>query len=97
VFPAFQAQASGLESNLLRTLLGFTPEVLTQEDFNHYVDSVNGIRWVIHSQLGSYNEQAIAWILKGRPYLVRKPEKKNPLKKLPFPLRSHTTNQSTVS
>jgi len=97
VFPAFQEQVSGCESNLLRTLLEFTPGVMTQDDFNHYVDSVNGIRWVIHSQLRSYNEQAIAWILKARPDLSRKPAKKKDPKELPFPLRSHPTNESTVS
>jgi len=97
VFPSFQEQASGCESNLLRTLLEIAPEVITQDDFNHYVDSVNDIRWVIHSQLRSYNEQAITWILKTRPDLVRKPEAKKPAKELPFPLRSQPTNESTVS
>ncbi|MGB0910981.1 MAG: J domain-containing protein [Nitrospirales bacterium] len=97
VFPSFQEQASGCESNLLRTLLEHTPNVMTQDDFDQYVDSVNEIRWVIHSQLRSYNEQAITWILEARPDLARKPQKKKVPKELPYPLRSHTTNESTVS
>ncbi len=96
VFPSFQEQISGCESNLLRTLLEIAPESITQDDFNHYVDSVNGIRWVIHSQLRSYNEQAIGWILETRPDLVRKPEKKKAPKELPLPLRSNPTNESTT-
>ncbi|GJL53920.1 MAG: hypothetical protein NPIRA02_10520 [Nitrospirales bacterium] len=97
VFPSFQEQVSGCESNLLRTFLELTPDVMTQEDFDHYVDSVNDIRWVIHSQLRSYNEQAITWILHARPDLVRKPEKKKAAKELPYALRSHPTNESPVS
>ncbi|GJL63364.1 MAG: hypothetical protein NPIRA04_20180 [Nitrospirales bacterium] len=89
VFPSFQEQVSGCESNLLRTLLEIAPEIITQNDFNQYVDSVNGIRWVIHSQLRSYNEQAIAWILKARPDFVRKPVKKKTPQELPYPLRSN--------
>jgi curved DNA-binding protein CbpA len=88
VYPAFQEQVSGCESDLLRTLLRVAPEIITQEDFDNYVNSVNDIRWHIHSQLRSYNEQAINWILKARPDLKRKPEKKKAKKELPFPLRS---------
>lgn len=88
VFPAFQEQASGCESGLLRTLLDVAPEVITQDDFDKYIDSVNDIRWHIHSQLRSYNEQAIVWILDARPDLRRKPEKKREKKELPIPLRS---------
>jgi curved DNA-binding protein CbpA len=88
VYPAFQEQISGCESGLLRTLLAVAPEVMTQEDFDNYINSVNQIRWVIHSQLRSYNEQAIVWILKARPDLRRKPEKKKAKMELPFPLRS---------
>ena len=88
VFPAFQEQASGCESGLLRMLLDIAPEVITQDDFDHFVDAVNDIRWHIHSQLRSYNEQAIDWILKARSDLVRKPEKKKAPVELPFPLRS---------
>ncbi len=96
VFPSFQEQVSGCESNLLRTILELVPDVITQNDFDHFVDSVNEIRWVIHSQLRSYNEQAITWILKARPNLFRKTAKKKSAKELPFPLRSHPTNESTV-
>ena len=88
VFPAFQEQASGCESRLLRTLLAVAPEVITQDDFDHYVDSVNEIRSHLHSQLRNYNEQAIVWILDARPDLIRKPKKKKAKKELPFPLRS---------
>ena len=88
VHPAFQEQASGCESNLLRNLLRLAPEVITQEDFDHYVDAIHDIRWHIHHQLRSYNEQAIIWIQKARPDLKRKPEKKKEKKELPFPLQS---------
>ena len=88
VYPAFQEQASGCESNLLKTLLSLAPDVITQQDFDNYVDSVNDIRWHIHHQLRSYNEQAIVWILKARPDLKRKREKKKQKKELPLPLRS---------
>jgi len=88
VYPAFQEQISGCESGLLRMLLAVASEVMTQEDFDNYINSVNQIRWVIHSQLRSYNEQAIVWILKARPDLRRKPEKKKAKMELPFPLRS---------
>ena len=88
VHPAFQEQASGCESNLLRNLLRLAPEVITQEDFDHYVDAIHDIRWHIHHQLRSYNEQAIIWIQKARPDLKRKPEKKKDKKELPLPLRS---------
>ncbi len=97
VYPSFQEQASGCESVLLRRLLSLAPEALTQKDFDNYVDSVNDIRWHIHSQLRSYNEQAINWILEARPDLARKPEKKKTAKELPYALRSHPTNESTVS
>ena len=83
VHPAFQEQASGCESNLLRNLLRLAPEVITQEDFDHYVDAIHDIRWHIHHQLRSYNEQAIIWIQKARPDLKRKPEKKKDKKELP--------------
>ena len=88
VYPAFQEQASGCESSLLRTVLRLTPEIITQVDFDNYVDAVHDIRWHIHHQLRSYNEQAIEWILKARPDLNRKPEKKKVKKELPLPLRS---------
>ena len=88
VYPAFQEQASGCESGLLRTLLNIVPEVITQVDFDNYIDAVHGIRWNIHHQLRSYNEQAIVWILGARPDLKRKPEKKKEKLELPFPLRS---------
>ena len=90
VYPAFQEQASGCESSLLRTLLAVAPEVITQEDFDNYVDAVHDIRWHIHNQLRSYNEQAIVWILDARPDLIRKPEKKRAKMELPYPLRSGT-------
>lgn len=88
VYPAFQEQASGCESNLLPTLLRVAPDAITQTSFDHYVDTVNEMRWVVCHQLRSYNEQAIGWILKARPDLVRKPEKKKGPKDLPLPLRS---------
>ena len=88
VYPAFQEQISGCESGLLRTLLDIAPETINQVDFDHYIDTVNTIKWHLHSQLRSYNEQAIHWILKARPDLMRKPEKKQTTKELPFPLRS---------
>jgi len=88
VYPAFQEQISGCESGLLRMLLAIAPEVMTQDDFNNYINSVNEIRWHIHSQLRSYNEQAIVWILDARPDLKRKAEKKKAKLELPFPLRS---------
>ena len=88
VYPAFQEQVSGCESGLLRTLLALAPEVIIQDDFDHYIDAVHDIRWQIHSQLRSYNEQAIVWILDARPDLIRKPEKKIAPVELPFPLRS---------
>jgi len=88
VYPAFQEQASGCESNLLRTLLTLAPEIITQKDFDNYIDAIHDIRWHIHHQLRSYNEQAVAWILKARPDLTRKPEKKIEKRELPFPLRS---------
>ncbi len=88
VFPAFQEQASGCESGLLRMLLSLAPEVIAQEDLDNYIDAVNDIRWNIHHQLRSYNEQAIVWILEARPDLKRKPEKKKQKMELPFPLRS---------
>jgi len=88
VYPAFQEQACGCESGLLRTVLHLAPEVITQEDLDNYIDAVHDIRWHIHSQLRSYNEQAIVWILEARPDLTRKPEKKKPKMELPFPLRS---------
>lgn len=90
VYPAFQEQASGCESGLLRTLLEVAPEIITQEEFDNYVDSVNDIRWHIHSQLRSYNEQALVWILNARPDLIRKTEKKKAPKDLPFPLRGES-------
>lgn len=88
VYPAFQEQASGCESGLLRTLLTLAPEVITQQDFDNYIDAVYDIRWHLHHQLRSYNEQAIEWLLKARPDLKRKPEKKKPKRELPLPLRS---------
>ena len=90
VYPAFQEQASGCESSLLRTVLRLVPEIIRQEDFDNYVDAVHDIRWHLHHQLRSYNEQAIVWILKARPDLMRKPEKKKAKKELPLPLRSTT-------
>ena len=88
VYPSFQEQASGCESCLLPTLLRMAPEVITQQNFDDYIDTVHSMRWVICSQLRNYNEQAIAWILKARPDLVRKPEEKKTPKELPYPLRA---------
>ncbi|MCA9473746.1 MAG: DnaJ domain-containing protein [Nitrospirales bacterium] len=88
VYPSFQEQASGCESNLLRTLLTLSPDAITQDDFDNFVKAVCEIRWHIHHQLRSYNEQAIVWILKARPDLIRKPPKKKEKMELPFPLRS---------
>ena len=88
VYPAFQEQVSGCESGLLRTLLALAPEILTQDDFDNYIDSVHDIRWHLHGQLRSYNEQAVVWILDARPDLRRKPEKKKEKLELPLPLRS---------
>ena len=88
VYPAFQEQASGCESCLLPTLLKLASQEITQANFNDYVETVNGMRWIVYGQLRSYNEQAIAWILKARPDLVRKPEEKSAPKELPLPLRS---------
>jgi hypothetical protein len=90
VYPAFQEQASGCESCLLPTLLKLAPQEITQANFNDYVEMVNGMRWIVYGQLRSYNEQAIAWILKARPDLVRKPEKKPAPKELSLPLRSES-------
>ncbi len=90
VYPAFQEQASGCESGLLHTLLTLVPEVMTQNDFDNYIDAVHQIRWHLHHQLRSYNEQAIDWIHTARPDLTRKPEKKKEKPELPFPLRSET-------
>ncbi len=88
VYPAFQEQASGCESCLLPTLLKLAPQEITQERFNDYIETVNSMRWIIYHQLRNYNEQAVGWIMKARPDLVRKPEKQQPKKELPFPLRS---------
>lgn len=88
VYAAYQEQASGCESCLLPTLLRVAPEEITQENFDDYVDTVYNMRSIIYGQLRNYNEQAIDWILKARPDLVRKPEKKQPPKELPLPLRT---------
>ena len=90
VYPAFQEQVSGCESSLLPTLLRVAPNVITQANFDDYIDTVHSMRWIVCSQLRSYNEQAIVWILKARPDLVRKPEKKKAPKELPLPLRSRS-------
>ena len=90
VYPAYQEQASGCESALLPTLLRLAPEEITQENFDDFVDTVHTMRPIIYGQLRNYNEQAITWILKARPDLVRKPEKKQAPKELPFPLRSQS-------
>jgi len=90
VYPAFQEQASGCESCLLPTLLQVAPQEITQDRFNDYIDTVHSMRWIIYGQLRSYNEQAISWILKARPDLVRKPEEKPAPKELPLPLRSES-------
>ena len=87
VYPAYQEQASGCESCLLPTLLRVAPEEITQANFDDYVETVYSMRPIIYGQLRNYNEQAIAWILKARPDLVRKPEKKPLPKELPLPLR----------
>ena len=87
VYSAYQEQASGCESCLLPTILRVAPETITQENFDDYIDTVNSMRWIIYGQLRSYNEQAIAWILKARPDLIRKPEKKKVPVELPYPLR----------
>lgn len=88
VYPAFQEQVSGCESSLLPTLLRLAPHVITQQSFDDYVETVYGMRWIVCSQLRSYNEQAIGWILRARPDLVRKPEPKQGPRELPLPLRS---------
>ncbi|MCA9451620.1 MAG: DnaJ domain-containing protein, partial [Nitrospira sp.] len=88
VYPSFQEQASGCESCLLPTLLQLAPQEITQANFDDYIDTVNSMRWIVYGQLRSYNEQAIEWILKARPDLVRKPEEKPAPKELPLPLRS---------
>ena len=87
VYAAYQEQASGCESCLLPTLLRLAPEEITQENFDDYVNTVYSMRSIIYGQLRSYNEQAIEWIMKARPDLLRKPEKKKPPKELPLPLR----------
>ena len=88
VYSAYQEQASGCESSLLPTLLRVAPNVITQENFDDYIDTVHSMRPIVYGQLRNYNEQAIAWILKARPDLVRKPEKKKAPVELPYPLRS---------
>jgi len=90
VYAAYQEQASGCESCLLPTLLRLAPHEITQENFDDYVDTVYSMRSIIYGQLRNYNEQAIDWILKARPDLVRKPEKKKAPKELPYPLRPKT-------
>ncbi len=87
VYAAYQEQASGCESCLLPTLLRVAPEEITQENFDDYTDTVYSMRSIIYGQLRNYNEQAIDWILKARPDLVRKPEKKKSPLELPPPLR----------
>jgi hypothetical protein len=87
VYASYQEQASGCESCLLPTLLRVAPNVITQKNFDDYIDTVNSMRSIIYGQLRSYNEQAIVWILKARPDLVRKPEKKKAPVELPYPLR----------
>jgi hypothetical protein len=87
VYPAYQEQASGCESCLLPTLLRVAPETITQKNFDDYIDTVHTMRPIVYGQLRNYNEQAIAWILKARPDLIRKPEKKKGPKELPYPLR----------
>jgi len=88
VYPSYQEQASGCESCLLPTLLEVAPQEITQENFDNYMETVYSMRSIIYGQLRSYNEQAIEWILKARPDLIRKPEKKKPPKELPYPLRA---------
>ena len=90
VYPAYQEQASGCESSLLPTLLRLAPHEFTQENFDDYVDIVYSMRPIVYAQLRNYNEQAITWILKARPDLVRKPEKKKAPKELPLPLRAQS-------
>ena len=87
VYPAYQEQAFGCESCLLPTLLRVAPEEITQKNFDDYLETVYTMRPIIYGQLRNYNEQAIAWILKARPDLVRKPEPKLAPKELPLPLR----------
>jgi len=87
VYSAYQEQASGCESCLLPTLLRVAPETITQENFDDYIDTVYSMRAIVYGQLRNYNEQAIAWILKARPDLIRKPEKKKAPVELPYPLR----------
>ena len=87
VYPAYQEQAFGCESCLLPTLLRMAPEEITQKNFDDYLDTVYTMRPIIYGQLRNYNEQAIAWILKARPDLVKKPEPKPAPKELPLPLR----------
>jgi hypothetical protein len=87
VYSAYQEQASGCESCLLPTLLKVAPETIRQENFDDYIDTVHSMRPIIYGQLRNYNEQAIDWILKARPDLIRKPEKKEGPKELPYPLR----------
>ncbi len=87
VYAAYQEQASGCESCLLPTLLRVAPEEITQENFDDYIDTVYSMRSIIYGQLRNYNEQAIDWIMKARPDLIRKPEKKKAPLKLPLPLR----------
>ena len=88
VYPAYQEQTSGCESCLLPTLLRLAPETITQENFDDYIDTVHTMRPIIYAQLRNYNEQAITWILKARPDLIRKPEKKKAPQELPLPLRA---------
>ena len=88
VYSAYQEQASGCESCLLPTLLRVAPSVITQENFDDYIDTVHSMRAIVYGQLRNYNEQAIAWILKARPDLIRKPEKKKAPVELPYPLRT---------
>ena len=87
VYSAYQEQASGCESCLLPTLLKVAPQEITQENFDDYIDTVHSMRPIIYGQLRNYNEQAIDWILEARPDLIRKPEKKEGPKELPYPLR----------
>ncbi|MDH5428019.1 MAG: DnaJ domain-containing protein [Nitrospirota bacterium] len=88
VYAAYQEQASGCESCLLPTLLRVAPEEITQKNFDDYLDTVYTMRPIIYGQLRNYNEQAIAWILKARPDLTRKPEPPKAPKELPLPLRA---------
>ena len=88
VYPAYQEQAFGCESCLLPTLLRLAPEEITQENFDDYVNTVYTMRPIIYSQLRNYNEQAIDWIMKARPDLIRKSEPPKAPKELPLPLRA---------